>query len=68
LDRFVLENHNFERSSLPRRQFSSVSACIDYGLLGLPMFRNLAGQAVIYGRPKKSAEAPNTPAGTLEPF
>jgi 2-polyprenyl-3-methyl-5-hydroxy-6-metoxy-1,4-benzoquinol methylase len=42
LDRFVLENHNFERSSLPRRQFSSVSACIDYGLLGLPMFRNLA--------------------------
>jgi 2-polyprenyl-3-methyl-5-hydroxy-6-metoxy-1,4-benzoquinol methylase len=53
LDRFVLENHNFERSSLPRRQLSNVSACIDYGLLSLPMVRNLAGQAVMYGHPKK---------------
>jgi 2-polyprenyl-3-methyl-5-hydroxy-6-metoxy-1,4-benzoquinol methylase len=53
LDRFVLQNRNFEKSSFARRQFSSASACIDYGLFLLPTLRNLAGQAVMYGNPKK---------------
>jgi 2-polyprenyl-3-methyl-5-hydroxy-6-metoxy-1,4-benzoquinol methylase len=53
LDRFVLSNHHFERSSAPRRLFASVNAYLDYALLTLPIFRNLAGQAVMYGFPRK---------------
>lgn len=53
LDRFFVKSHNFERASLLGRQISGVLAGIDYGLLSLPMFSNLAGQAVIYGHPKK---------------
>jgi SAM-dependent methyltransferase len=52
-DRFVIKDHNFEASSLSRRLFATVTASLDYMLLSLPLSRNLAGQGVIYGHPKK---------------
>jgi len=53
LDRFFISDRSFERASLIRRQICSFLASIDYGLLCLPGFRNLGGQAVMYGHPKK---------------
>jgi 2-polyprenyl-3-methyl-5-hydroxy-6-metoxy-1,4-benzoquinol methylase len=49
LDRFILTNKNFERSSRPRRYASSGIAFLDYGLLSLPWMRNLAANAILWG-------------------
>lgn len=51
LDRFILTNSNYERSSSLRRFLSSTIAAVDYGLLRLPVARNLGGQALMYGHP-----------------
>jgi 2-polyprenyl-3-methyl-5-hydroxy-6-metoxy-1,4-benzoquinol methylase len=53
LDRFIIKDHNFERTSPLGQHISSFIAGIDYGLLSLPVLGNLAGQAVMYGQPKK---------------
>jgi 2-polyprenyl-3-methyl-5-hydroxy-6-metoxy-1,4-benzoquinol methylase len=53
LDRFFVKDHNFERASPIGRQISGFLAGIDYGILSLPMLSNLAGQAVVWGHPKK---------------
>jgi 2-polyprenyl-3-methyl-5-hydroxy-6-metoxy-1,4-benzoquinol methylase len=52
LDRFVLENHNYERSAWPRRGISNLLAMIDYVALRIPGIGNLAGTAVMYGHPR----------------
>jgi 2-polyprenyl-3-methyl-5-hydroxy-6-metoxy-1,4-benzoquinol methylase len=51
LDRFVLTSFNYERSSFPRRVLSNAIATVDCGLLQMPAFRKLAGQAVLHGHP-----------------
>jgi hypothetical protein len=53
LDRFVIKDYNFEGASRFRRLFPNVTASIDYTVLSLPLCRNLAEQAVIYGHAKK---------------
>jgi len=49
LDRFLLPDYNYERSSLWRRAVSGAIATLDYMLLSLPGIRRLAGTAVLYG-------------------
>ena len=53
LDRFVLSDSNYERSSAPRRLISNVLAATDWMLLSLPGVRDLGGTAVLYGHPDK---------------
>lgn len=53
LDRFILINHNYERSSAFRRIIVNGIDFLDYALLSLRLLRNLAGACVIYGRPRK---------------
>jgi len=53
LDRFVLSDSNYERSSGPRRLISNVLAATDWMLLSLPGVRDLGGTAVLYGHPDK---------------
>lgn len=53
LDRFVLSDSNYERSSVPRRLISNVFAAADWMLLSLPVVRDLGGTAVLYGHPDK---------------
>jgi 2-polyprenyl-3-methyl-5-hydroxy-6-metoxy-1,4-benzoquinol methylase len=53
LDRFVLPDHNYERSSPARRAVSSLLATIDYAILRIPGLGRLAGTAVIYGHPRQ---------------
>ena len=53
LDRFILLDHNFERSPFWRRLLCHLVSTVDYFLLSLPGFAKLAGQAVMYGHPKK---------------
>jgi 2-polyprenyl-3-methyl-5-hydroxy-6-metoxy-1,4-benzoquinol methylase len=48
LDRFVLENYNYERSSWPRRAVVSAIDALDYALLSLPGVDRLAGAAVLH--------------------
>ncbi|NDQ56058.1 MAG: methyltransferase domain-containing protein [Acidipila sp.] len=60
LDRFILPNHNYERSALPRRALSNAIASVDYCLLSLPWVKNLGGTAVIYGHTQRS---PGPPSG-----
>jgi 2-polyprenyl-3-methyl-5-hydroxy-6-metoxy-1,4-benzoquinol methylase len=54
MDRFVLSDENYERSSAPRRLISNVLAATDWLLLSLPGVRDLGGTAVLYGHPDKS--------------
>jgi 2-polyprenyl-3-methyl-5-hydroxy-6-metoxy-1,4-benzoquinol methylase len=54
LDRFVLENQNYERSAWPRRAVSNSLATLDYILLALPAINQLGGTAVMYGHPSKA--------------
>ncbi len=49
LDRFFLQNYNYERSPAWRRRVSSGFAAADSLLLRLPGLQNLAGTAVLYG-------------------
>jgi len=49
LDRFVLQNYNYERSPAWRRFVSSGFAAADALLLRLPGVKHLAGAAVLYG-------------------
>ncbi len=49
LDRFILTDFNYERSSLLRRALVNGLAILDYALLSFPLVRNMGGQAVIYG-------------------
>jgi 2-polyprenyl-3-methyl-5-hydroxy-6-metoxy-1,4-benzoquinol methylase len=49
LDRFVLQNYNYERSPAWRRLVSSAFAAADAVLLRLPGVELLAGTAVLYG-------------------
>ena len=53
LNRFILHNGNYERSSAPRRALSNAILAVDSALLPLPGIRNLAGDCVIYGRPNR---------------
>ena len=53
LDRFILLDQNYERSPLWRRLLYNLICTIDYLLLSLPGFPKLAGQAVMYGHPRK---------------
>jgi SAM-dependent methyltransferase len=50
LDRFVLTNHNYERSSAWRRMTSWLLAHVDYALLTLPGVRRLGARVIMYGR------------------
>ena len=49
LTRFILVSYNYERSPLWRRAVVNSLALLDYGLLSLPVLRNMAGYAVLYG-------------------
>jgi 2-polyprenyl-3-methyl-5-hydroxy-6-metoxy-1,4-benzoquinol methylase len=49
LNRFVLSEYNYERSSAPRRFLSNVLASVDWPMLTIPGLRNLAGRAVLWG-------------------
>lgn len=53
LDRFVLSDSNYEKSSVRRRMISNVLAAADWVLLSSPGIRNLGGTAVLYGHPNK---------------
>jgi 2-polyprenyl-3-methyl-5-hydroxy-6-metoxy-1,4-benzoquinol methylase len=53
LNRFILVNHNYERSPWPRRALSNALAMVDYGLLSLPGIRNLGATAVIFSYVRK---------------
>jgi len=55
LDRFILENCDLERASVRRRSLVELIALLDYALLSVPGIRTLAGTAVLYGHPRKSA-------------
>jgi hypothetical protein len=61
LERFILPDHNYERSPAPRRAIVGVLAFADYAMLSLPGLRNLAGYAVFYGQTPK----PGTVAAKL---
>jgi len=54
LDRFVLVNYNYERSSAFRRAIVSAIDLLDYGLLSLPLIDRLAGVCVLYGHPGRA--------------
>ena len=47
--RFVLEDYNYEGSSLPRRAVTNVFNWIDYVVLSLPGAKRLGGTSVMYG-------------------
>jgi 2-polyprenyl-3-methyl-5-hydroxy-6-metoxy-1,4-benzoquinol methylase len=49
LERYVLLNHNYERSSALRRAVANALALFDYGWLSLPILKNMGGCAVFYG-------------------
>lgn len=49
LTRFILIGYNYEGSPAWRRAIVNSLALLDYGLLSLPLVRNLAGYAVLYG-------------------
>jgi 2-polyprenyl-3-methyl-5-hydroxy-6-metoxy-1,4-benzoquinol methylase len=49
LDRFILPDYNYERSSAPRRFVAGSIAAIDYALLSLPWVKRLGATAVMYG-------------------
>jgi hypothetical protein len=53
LDRFILKNYNYERSSWPRRTVSNLCAGFDALALSIPGIRTLVGYAVFYGYPIK---------------
>ena len=53
LDRFVLVNHNYERSRWLRRVVANACASIDCAPLSLPGFDRLGGSAVLWGHPAK---------------
>jgi len=53
LDRFLLVNHNYERSPWPRRAISNLCAGFDSMALSIPGIRRLSGAAVLYGHPAK---------------
>jgi 2-polyprenyl-3-methyl-5-hydroxy-6-metoxy-1,4-benzoquinol methylase len=54
LDRFVLVNYNYERSSAIRRAIVNAIYLLDYGLLSLPLIDRLAGACVLYGHPNRA--------------
>ena len=58
LDRFVLIDSNYERSSTLRRVISNALAGADWILLSLPGVRNLGGTAVLHGHPDKEEASP----------
>jgi 2-polyprenyl-3-methyl-5-hydroxy-6-metoxy-1,4-benzoquinol methylase len=49
LNRFVLKDYDYERSSLPRRAVTNVLTGIDYVILSLPGLKRLGGTSVMYG-------------------
>lgn len=49
LDRFILVNYNYERSSAIRRVAVNAINALDWGLLSLPTVQSLGGTAVLYG-------------------
>lgn len=51
LNRFVLKDWNYERSSWMRQRLVDFFAFADQALLSIPMMQSWAGQAVIYGHP-----------------
>lgn len=53
LDRFILVNCNYERSSAIRRAIVNGIDLLDYALLSLPLMHKLAGAGVLYGHPGK---------------
>lgn len=66
LDRFILTNHKYERSSWARRTLSNAVAMLDYALLSLPGIQKLAGACVIYGRPRKELTTKDTKSAKVE--
>jgi SAM-dependent methyltransferase len=55
LDRFILESHNYERSSLIRRVIANAVAAFDYFALSVPLLEKLGGMGVLYGSPSSEA-------------
>src|SRR5687768_9306440 len=55
LDRFVVTDTNFEKSSPARRAISTALHLVDYGLLSLPGISRLGGVCVMHGRPARQA-------------
>jgi 2-polyprenyl-3-methyl-5-hydroxy-6-metoxy-1,4-benzoquinol methylase len=49
LERFLLTDGNYERSSFPRRLAVNAIAMLDFALLKLPGMRRVASEAVMYG-------------------
>jgi 2-polyprenyl-3-methyl-5-hydroxy-6-metoxy-1,4-benzoquinol methylase len=66
LDRFVLKNFNYERSSLLRRGIVNALDSFDWALLSLPALQKLAGTCVMYGHPRTMEPASET-AGASQP-
>jgi 2-polyprenyl-3-methyl-5-hydroxy-6-metoxy-1,4-benzoquinol methylase len=54
LDRFIVSDTNFEKSSPARRAISTALHLIDYGLLSLPGVSRLGGVCVMHGRPARA--------------
>jgi 2-polyprenyl-3-methyl-5-hydroxy-6-metoxy-1,4-benzoquinol methylase len=52
LNRFVLTNMNYEKSSAPRRMVFNLLTFADYAILSVSLFQPLAGTAVMHGRPR----------------
>jgi len=61
LDRFILVNFNYEKSSLLRRTIVNGLGLLDYALLSLPGLSRLGGNCVMYGHP---VPAPRAQRGT----
>lgn len=53
LSRFILLHQNYERSPVPRRILWNLICSVDWLLLTIPGLRNLAGEAVLWGRVEK---------------
>jgi SAM-dependent methyltransferase len=53
LNRFVLVQHNYERSSRARRGIANVLCALDYVALSIPKLRNLGATAVMIGHAEK---------------
>ena len=54
LDRFILVNHNYERSPPIRRFLVNCINSLDYFVLSIPGIRRLAGVCVMHARPRSS--------------
>ena len=61
LDRFILVDYNYERSSLLRRALVNALSSLDWTLLSVPGVRRLAGTCVMHSRRRDPGASPADP-------